>query len=253
MTTALLNPQANTGKAITRGSFPKTAQTLYVPLDFTGGVTQIQVDLPLNAGIVNQAGIDGAQSLFFDNSSNGSVVEITFSNNFEITLPPYSSGIIPLLIATGTGVKFVAISNGGALAKTWLTNTREQPAIWITAYPITGNFDVSGSNVYTSPLRATISDASKALAVGGVSEQLVAANGNRLGIFIKNPGTPTGQGIAAPEPAYINFGTAATIGGSSIELLPGETITAASIGITPTQAINWIAATTSHQLICKVS
>jgi hypothetical protein len=250
--TLLLNPNDHTGKKITRGAFPKEAQSLYLPLNFALDTT-IVINLPMQTGISNQTGLDAAQSLFVDNSDNATVVEFVFDNGFQVTMPPYCSGIFPLLIDT-QAFKCNATSAGGVMVKVWITNTREQPAIWTTKFPLAGTVNVTGSVIYSTPTPGAFTDASAALALGGSSEVLIAADGNRTALVIKNPGTPTGQGIAAPEPAYINFGGAAAIGGlTSIELLPGETITAANLGLTSTQAIHWIAASTGHQLTCKVA
>lgn len=244
------NPLQNFGKAITRGKFPQQAAMLYIPLDFTADEI-IQVDMPVSHGIRNTTGLDGAQSVFIDNSANGSSVTLNFNNGFDITCPAYAAGVFPILVDL-QGLKFIASSTGGAVTKTWFTNTREQPALWSTKIPIAGTINVSGSSIFSSPAFGNYIDHGASLAAANTSQQLLAANANRLSYLIKNPGTPTGQGIAAPEPAYINFGAAATIGGTaSIELLPGETLTAENIGIVTVQQITWIAATAGHQLYCK--
>lgn len=248
----LLNPGNHQGKAVSRGAFPKVAQSLYLEFDFSADNT-FQVDLPVSRGIVNQIGLDGAQSIQIDNSDNASIAQFVFSNGYRLTVPPYSSAIFPLFVEVET-LKFNAISAGGVLVRTWLLNTREMPAIWSTRIPIAGTVNVTGSVIYSTPTPGAFVDASAALAVGGVDEELIPADGNRIALVIKNPATPTGQGIAAPEPVYINFGGPAAIGGlTSIELLPGETITAANLGLCSTQSVHWIATTIGHQISCKVA
>lgn len=250
--TRQLDPARNIGKGITRGAFPKQARSLYVPLDFTLD-SVLQGQLPIQTGITNVAGIDMIQSMFIDNSDNSEEINIVFDNNFEITCPPYAMGIFPLLLSGDSGIGFIATSSGGVFVKAWFTNTREQPAVWVAGYPIAGTINVTGSVLYATPTKGAFVDASATYAGPG-SEQLIAADGNRIAWVIKNPATPTGQGIAAPEPVYINFGAAAAIGNpSSIELLPGETISAMTLGLSTTQVINWIAATVGHQLSCKVA
>lgn len=249
----LLNPDKNIGKAITRGAFPKQARSLYIPLDFTLD-TVVEGNIPMQTGITNVAGIEMAQSIFVINKDSAEEVEIIFENGFEISVPPYSSGIFPILISGDVGLKFRATCTGGVLVKCWLTNTREQPAIWVSGYPIAGTINITGSSVFSTPTKGQWTDASVALTLGGTSEQVLAADGNRIALLIKNPGTAPGQGIAAPEPAYINFGAAATIAGvGMLELLPGETISAANMGLTSTQAIHYIATTTGHRLLVKAA
>lgn len=250
--TTILNPEKNIGKAITRGAFPKQARSLYIPLPFDTD-TMLQGQLPLQSGNINVAGLDMVQSIFIDNSDNSEEVTITFDNGYEVSCPPYAQSILPVLISGDTGVNFTAVSLGGVLVKMWFTNTREQPAVWVAGYPIEGTINVTGSAIFSTPTKGSFTDASGTLAVGATSQQLVAADGNRIAIVISNPATAASQGIAAPEPLYINFGAAATIGGSSLELLPGEKVTAETLGLSPTQAINWIATTVAHQIVCKVA
>lgn len=248
--TTLYNPLQNFGKAITRGKFPQTARMLYIPLDFTTD-TVIQVNLPVSHNINNVQGIDGAQSMVIDNADNGDSVTIVFDNGYRVTCPAFAEGVFPVLIDL-QGLAFKATSDGGVMVNTYFTNTREMPALWSTKIPIAGTINVSGSSIFSSPAFGDYTDRGDVLAAGGVSQQLMAANGARLSFLIKNPGTATGQGIAAPEPVYINFGSASTIGGTaSIELLPGETLTAQNIGIVSPQQITWIAATQGHQLYAK--
>lgn len=251
--TTFIDPEKNIGKAITRGTHPRQARLLAFDLRFDLD-TEVRGKIPMQTGITNVQGIDIAQSIFIVNKDNAEEVEIVFDNGFEISVPPYSSGIFPLLTSENTGLDFIATSTGGVQAKCWITNTREQPAIWVSGYPIQGIINITGSTIFSTPSKGQWTDASVALTAGGVSEQILAADGNREALVIKNPGTPTGQGIAAPEPAYINFGAAATIGGiGMLELLPGETISAANLGLTSTQAIHYIAATTGHRLLAKAA
>lgn len=247
--TTQYNPQTTTGKAITRGAFPKQARSLYTPMDFSIDST-IVASIPASHGVNNVVGLDGAQSVFIDNSLNASTAEILFANNFQIVVPPFAAGIWPVLIDL-QGLNFTATSVGGVLMKMWFTNTREQPAIWSTK-AIAGTVNVSGSVVTTSPTEGAWIDRSANAAVANTSQVLMPANGNRLGFMIKNPAMAASQNIAAPEPVYINFGVAAAVNGAtSFELLPGESLTAQGMGLASTQAINFAAATIGHILIAK--
>lgn len=244
------NPQSNTGKAITRGKFPAQARMLAVTLDFSQD-TIFQVSIPVLHGINNNTGIDGAQSVLIDNSDNGIEFDIVFDNGFRLTAPAYSAGWYPVLVDIQT-LNFKATCLGGALAYLYFTNTREQPAIWSTHIPIAGNVNVTGSTIFNSAAPGIYTDHSVALTGGGTDQTISAASGARLGFIIKNPATPTGQGIAAPEPIYINFGSAAGVGAlGSIELLPGETLTSENVGICSTQAIHATCVTAGHQIILK--
>lgn len=240
-----LNPNQNVGQAITRGKHPAQARSLYYLLPFSADA-EIQAEFPFT-GQVNVNGIDNVQSMLVINSDGAAEVTFNFSNNYVVKCPPFSSAILPVLTQESTGLKFTATSVSGVDARVWFLNTRELPAVWVSGYPIQGVLNITGSSVFTSPIRGALSEDSLALAAG--NNVALAALGTRNALIIKNPATPTGQGIAIPEPIYIRFGAAASIGGiDSIEILPGETLTAENMGIVSTQSLNIIAATVGHQV-----
>jgi hypothetical protein len=86
----------------------------------------------------------------------------------------------------------------------------------------------------------TYTNRSLAITTGGTSEQLMAANADRINFVVQNPSSEI-------ESLFINFGAAAhPTSGNSIELAPGGYW----IG-TSTDAVNVVAATTGHKVIAK--
>ena len=240
------------GRAITRGKAPRVAAMLQVPLDFTA-TSEIDCSLNVSHGISNVSGIDGIQSVYIDNSLNGSILTLQLDNGPYYVCPPYSQAVFPLFFS-GEMLNFIAVSAGAVKTTVTFLNTREQAQIWSARALLAGNVNISGSQVYALPQPGTLLDSSGVLAAAGVSQQLIAANANRLAFTIRNPALPASQGIAAPEPVYLNFGAAAAVNGAtSWELLPGETIGSAELGIAVTGVVNWTAATVNHILIAKVA
>lgn len=244
MTTSI-SPNLVKGKAITRGKVPKIAQQLSLNLNFAAD-TIFTCNIPTLEGIKNTAGIDGIQSVYIDNSLNSTVVDIVFDFGQNVVCPPYAQAIFPIFWP-GQQLNFTATSAGGVSVPVIFTNTREVANVWSAKTPLAGTVNVSGSDLFTQPYTGAFTDSSATLVTGGTSQLLLAASGTRQILGIKNPATS--QGIAAPEPAFINFGAAATVGGSSWELLPGEQLP--QFLMTTTQAIYWNAATTGHQIIAK--
>ena len=235
-------------KRISRGTSPKIPSELAIPLDFTADTINV-FSLNVLEGIRNNTGIGGIQSVFIDNANNGAVLILSFDSGQTIVCPPFAQAIFPVFFS-GEILNFMATSTGGVKVPLIFLNTREQAQLWSTKIPIAGTINVSGSDVFTQPFAGTFTDASQVLAAGGVSQQLLAANGARQLLGIRNPGTPASQGIANPEPVYLNFGAAAAVNGAtSLELFPGEQLP--QFLMTTIQAINWTAATVGHQLIAK--
>ena len=248
MTTGIVNTGTLFGRAITRGKTPKHSQILSVPLDFTAN-TIINCSVNVLHGLPNATGIDGIQSIFVDNSNNPSTVAIASDNGPTYTCPSYAQAIFPYFFS-GEQLKFQATSPGGVIVNVFFINTREQAQLWTTKIPVAGSVNVSGSQVLTQPAVGAYTDGSGSLATANVSQVLLAANGARQFLLIRNPATAASQNIAAPEPVYVNFGAAAGVNGAtSWELLPGEQLPQALM--LSTQQINWTAATVGHQLICK--
>jgi len=102
-----------------------------------------------------------------------------------------------------------------------------------------------------TPLQGTFTDRSGSMTTGGTSKTLAVTNSSRKRIYIENPSSAAGQGIAAAESLYINFTSNAGVdNGTSIELTPGG-IFDSGPGPVSTEQINVNAATTSHVFIAK--
>lgn len=240
------NPLNAIARAITRGMSPKQAQQLLVPLDFTAD-TSVSVNLNVSARTQNVAGIAGIQSVFVDNSNNPASTTLATIEGNVFVAPAYSQCMFPYLFS-GEILAFKATSTGGVLVNLTFLNTREQAQQWSTQTVLGGNVNVTGSVVKTQPAVGGFTDAS-ALATGA-DQIILAANGNRKLVAVKNPASPSSQNIAAAESIFINFAAAAALNGaSSWELLPGESLP--QFLMTTTDAIHAIAATAGHQIICK--
>jgi hypothetical protein len=240
------NPLSALTKAITRGMTPKQARQMIVPLDFSTD-TSISVNINVSSKTLNAAQIDGIQSMFVDNSNNPQSTTITTVEGNVFVAPAYAQTMFPYLFS-GEALNFVASSTGGVLVRITFLNTREQAAQWSTQTPIGGVVNVTGSVVKTQPAVGGFTDAS-AVATG-VDQILVASNGNRKLVAVKNPASPASQNIAAAESVFVNFAAAAQLNGAtSWELLPGESLP--QFLMTTTDAIHAIAATPGHQIISK--
>lgn len=245
--TAIVNPNAISGKAISRGRVPAQARSLQVPLLFSASAS-IQATLPIFQHPKNVQQIDFVQSIYIDNYNNGANVDITFSNGYHLSCPAYAEAIFPIFAASEV-LNFIATSTGGVDINVLFLNTLELQTIWTTKIPIAGTVNVSGSDVFTQPFTGSFTDVSSALAAGGTAQQLVAANGARQIIAVRNPATPTSQNIGGGlEPVYLKFGAGNPSPGDlgTWELLPGEALP--QFLMTSTQAIQWVAATTGHRL-----
>lgn len=246
-----INPTHLYGRLIKRGSTPKPAVMLQVPLDFTQATT-LQFSMPVQAGIKNATGLDHIQSVKIDNSNNPQTTSITFDNGDVIACPAYCQAIFPVFFG-GLTLAFIAVSAGNVLVPITFLNTRENAVIWTTKIPVAGTVNVTGSQVFTQPANGAFTDASATLVAGGVANvtPLFALNGARQLLQTRNPATPTSQGIAGVEPVYLGLSDpAVTVGKKgSWELLPGESLP--QFLMTTTEAIYWVAATTGHLLTAK--
>jgi hypothetical protein len=243
-------------------------------------------DITLDFSVVNQQQVFGVpRGLFIDNGSNPAEVEVYVSGTDQFfSVPANAEGYFKIDAAILSTIRFTTV--GGATDQVTITiyNYDVFPNVWYkfgafnvdgpiivkgvdatgvvpTANPVyTAGLDSAGhvhpialdtsGRIYTVTDRGTYTNRSGAIAAGGVSQQLAAVNANRKRIFIQNPATAAGQGIAAAESIFINFTTAAGVNdGVSIELQPGQ-----SMDITPpvtTEAINITAATIAHKFISK--
>lgn len=248
MTTSL-SPNNYYGKKISRGKVPRDTRILQIPIDFSTD-TVFTGSINVNEHIANNTGLPGVQSLKVDNSLNAQSLTIAFDTGDTIVCPAFCQALFPIFFQ-GELLNFIATTTGAVKCQLAFLNSKEFAQIWSTKIPIAGTLNVSGSTLFVEPSAGTIVDSSGVLAVANTSQQLIAANGNRLRVKIRNPATPASQNIAAPEPVYLNWGAAAVVNGpTSWELLPGETYDTAA-GVVETQAINWTAATAGHQLIAK--
>lgn len=196
-------------------------------------------------------GINAVQSVFIDNSNNSASALLTVSGtNQKINMPPYSQGIMPLLLSGDTGVAVSMVTAGTVQIPMTFLNVQHDGIIWSAqGNVIVGTVAVSGSVTELNQL-VVMTAKNGSVAVANTAVQAIAANGNRKGLFIQNPTDETGEGgIAAREPIYINFGGAGGVNdGISIELQPGGSFQMAAGGVT-SQAI-WInAATAGHKFI----
>lgn len=110
-----------------------------------------------------------------------------------------------------------------------------------------GNMPVTGT-ITPAPTSGTFTSKNLALTLGGTAQTLMAANTSRKRIYIQNPCTAAGEGIAAVESIYLSFtGSAGVNNGTSIEILACGSYEME--GTVSTQAISVNAATTGHKIV----
>jgi hypothetical protein len=218
-----------------------------IGFDFTGGNSTQSYALNMD-----DYNMQACQTLFIDNSANGSAMAFSLVGaNQKITCPPYCQGFFPVL-ASGASMQFSVASAGAVVVPVIFINKQVTPTLWSVQAPgtVVGTISVSGT-VIIQPLGATYTNRSGAITTGATSQVLAAANGARKRLFIQNPATIAGQNIASLESLYINYTSAAGIAdGNSIELQPGQTFDTGTGPIT-TEIINVIAATTGHRFIAR--
>lgn len=106
------------------------------------------------------------------------------------------------------------------------------------------NVSIGGSTtVPVKPGTVTLTDRSGTIGTGGTSQQVMASNASRLFIRIQNP-------CSENESLFVNYGAAASGTSASEEITPCGSVTWDGTSIT-TQAINVVAATTSHRFVAK--
>lgn len=154
-------------------------------------------------------------------------------------MQPTTPGTYPTSAASGTIQYSVAVCDPNSPFRCAAPNASGQ-------LPVT----MSGSSsVTTQPYVGTFTSKNATITLGGTAQTLMAANTSRKKIYIQNPCTAAGQGIAGVESIYISFtGTAAVNAGTSIEILAcGSYETDA--GPLSSQAISVNAATTGHKIV----
>lgn len=110
-----------------------------------------------------------------------------------------------------------------------------------------GNMPVVGV-ITAVPATGTYTSKNASITLGGTAQVLIAANTSRKKVYIQNPCTATGEGIAAVESIYISFtGSAGVNNGTSIEILACGSYE--TEGVVSTQAISVNAATTGHKIV----
>jgi hypothetical protein len=203
---------------------------------------------PDGGGGANQIGITDVQSVYIDNSLNASPTTLTLYDVFAQTIvaPPYSQGLYPVFFS-GSQLRYLAASAGSVQVRATFLN-REMPYdVWNANTPASGTILISGT-VSVTPSVGSFTDRTLA-ATGGVSQSLAAANPARKALLIRNPATAASENIAAPEPIYVNWTGAASVAGTSWELLPGESLP--EFLSVSTEAVNVFATTAGHIIIAK--
>lgn len=230
---------------------------LPILVDFSQGASQnFQFDIspgPINndgSGGSNQIGITDIQSVYIDNRNNASATIIQINDVFGqfIIAPAGSQGIYPVFF-TGNQFRFNASSVGGSvMAQLVFLNTDMPYNVWNAGFTSQGTLVVSGSVTSLAPVGPITDRGFTFTNAGGTAQQMIAANGLRKSLAIRNPALPASQGIGAPEPCVISFGAGVALNtAAGWELLPGESIsTSEFIGVDTTQALFVNCATPGH-------
>lgn len=211
--------------------------------DFTGSI-------PIGHDTANVAGLEGIQSVYVDNKDNIQPCVLTILNSpvkQAIIIPAFSQGTYALFTG-GSTIDFDMTTQGTVKVRTLWLNTDLQYNVWNASVPVSGTIIVQGT-VISQPVQGQWTDRSVTIGALG-SQPLMGVNAARKGTLIRNPATATAQGLAAPEPAYINWTAAAAVNGAtSYELLPGESLP--PLLCCSIEAINVAVATIGHILIAK--
>ncbi len=221
--------------------YDNTPKALPIVLDFTGGSGTAVQNIDLKA-----AGLPIIQTVFINNKDNNQSVILQFGgSNITILCPAYCQGFFPVL-TTQDVLNLTATSAGVVAVPIIFMNTQETIMVWSSqaAGSITGTVTVVGT-VIAAPQAGVYVDRSGAVALGGTSQNLCAANGNRKRLFVQNPPSAT-------ESLFINFTAAASSAGgtSSIELVAGASFDSGQ-GPISTELVTITAATTAHAFTAK--
>lgn len=242
----------DTGKPPTHGS-----KAIPITYDFSQGASW-NTDLSL---LKQQGKIGSVQSVFIDNSQNNQTVTITMTGlGQRISVPAGYQGIFPVFVtdkpvftvdSAGNGIATIAFSNAHQNAAMWATSP-SQVNVSGTIATTNAALDptVSGNRINTTSKPAVIAytDRSGTVAAAGVSQQLLAANANRVGFIVMN------IDAVNQEDMGINLtGGAASIGAAGTLTLaasggagyPGGSFQGAGTG-----AITVVAATAGHKFTC---
>ena len=225
---------------------PEGARVASAMFDFTTGAI-----LNFNQAF-DQLGMSMVQTLFVDNRNNASAstFQMVGSNQF-IMCPAFTQGFFPVLVMGNQSLTVIGTSAGVVQVPVMILNTFVDPMLWTVGNPvITGAVTVTGV-VSAAPQTGVYTNKSASLAAAGVSQALAVANGGRKRLFIQNPSTAAGQGIAAAESVFLNFTSAANVNdGVSFELLAGQSFDT-GVGPISTELVNFNATTIAHRIVCK--
>lgn len=181
------------------------------------------------------------QSVYIDNSQNAVAISILFlATQQRITARPRSQGYYQVWEQTGA-MNYQVIGAAGSVIDIIFSN-----------FPcVTNTWDTTASSFSPLPYAAAYVSKNAVLAVGGTSQQLMAANAARTGFMIQNPLTAAAQNIGAAEAIYVTLdGTAAVVnGGTSYEIQPGGAFFCPAT--IPVGQINWNATTVGHKIIAS--
>lgn len=188
--------------------------------------------------------IDFVQSVYVDNSLNNNplLIQFLYGPQQPLRIPALAQGIFPV-IAAGQVKYTISTTQANVNVTLIFQNIPGEQMLW-------GPTTLNVTNV--NPAQGTFTDRGGAMIAGGASQPLAPANALRKSIYIENPGTAAGQGIAAAESLYINFTAAAGVdNGTSFEIFPGGYWPPSSYNTVTTEQINVNAATIGHRYIAK--
>ena len=193
-----------------------------------GGLTTISDDF-----FKEESGglIDKIQGVWIDNTNNPQAFVLTLpQTGQQIEVAPGLQCIAPVFASSP--LKFSGTSSGVGITQVIFLNVPVAPMTWGT-------------------VRGNMTDNSGAIVAGGVSQIALPADMLRQRLIVHNPLTAAGQGIAAAESLFINFGAAATIaGGNSFEIQPGGYFDTGG-GPLMLQNVQIIATTIAHKYVLK--
>lgn len=219
-----------------------------ITLDFSQ-VTSPQAGDFQNILSAGQMGM--VQSAFVDNADNPQSLTIQIDGaGMRLVIPPFSQGTFPLICKQGNS-NFSVATSGAVAIEIFLQNIPQPFAVWgIGALPSGG---ATSANQVTeiAMLTAialnvgsrTVTDASGTIAVGGTSQNIVAAEPAGHIVEIQNP-------FNALESLFVNnAGAAETVPTVSIELIPGGSWKSDLI----TNAVSVNAVTGAHVFVAKIT
>lgn len=200
-------------------------------LDFSAATLLLVERHPFEA----QGELEFVQSVYVDNSANGSAVTLTSElTNQSITIPPASQGYFPFLVPNG--IDIWAATAGGVEITIHLLNIPVPASCWGIASP-GGGAGGGTAGIFV--------DRGTTITLGGTAQTLMASNTARRRLIIENPtNAPAGESI------FINFGAVAAADETSIEITPAGWYDSGS-GPVSNQSVSVIAATTGHEIVAK--